>query len=67
MMFVSDTGSPTKDQIVITTALRGLVELEIKVKGPKSDLHSGIYGGLFIIPYMPYRRLLQVCIMQMAV
>ena len=45
MMFVSDTGSPTTDQIVITTALRGLVELEIKVKGPKSDLHSGIYGG----------------------
>ena len=50
MMFVSDTGSPTIDQIVITTALRGLVELEIKVKGPKSDLHSGIYGGAVYNP-----------------
>ena len=50
MMFVSDTGSPTTDQIVITTALRGLVELEIKVKGPKSDLHSGIYGGAVYNP-----------------
>ena len=50
MMFVSDTGSPTTDQIVITTALRGLVELEIKVKGPKSDLHSGIYGGAIYNP-----------------
>ena len=50
MMFVSDTGSPTTDQIVITTALRGLVELEIKIKGPKSDLHSGIYGGAVYNP-----------------
>ena len=50
MMFVSDTGSPTTDQIVITTALRGLVELELKVKGPKSDLHSGIYGGAVYNP-----------------
>lgn len=50
MIFVSDTGSPTTDQIVITTALRGLVELEIKVKGPKSDLHSGIYGGAVYNP-----------------
>ena len=44
-MLVSDTGSPSTEQLVITTALRGLVELEIKLKGPKSDLHSGIYGG----------------------
>ena len=50
IMFVSDTGSPTTDQIVITTALRGLVELEISVKGPKSDLHSGIYGGAVYNP-----------------
>ena len=50
MMFVSDTGSPKTDQIVITTALRGLVELEIKVKGPKSDIHSGIYGGAVYNP-----------------
>ena len=49
-MLVSDTGSPSKEQLVITTALRGLVELELNIKGPKSDLHSGIYGGAVYNP-----------------
>lgn len=49
-LLVSDTGSPSTEQLVITTALRGLVELEIKVKGPNSDLHSGIYGGAIYNP-----------------
>jgi len=49
-MLVSDTGSPNTEQIVITTALRGLVELELKLKGPKSDLHSGIHGGAVCNP-----------------
>ena len=50
LMFVSDTGSPNTNQIVITTALRGLVEMEVKLKGPKVDLHSGIHGGAVINP-----------------
>ncbi len=50
LMFVSDTGSPNTNQIVITTALRGLVELEVKLKGPQGDLHSGIHGGAVINP-----------------
>ena len=49
-MLVSDTGSPSTEQLVITTALRGLVELELNIKGPKSDLHSGIYGGAVYNP-----------------
>lgn len=49
-MLVSDTGSPNTEQIVITTALRGLVEFELKLKGPKSDLHSGIHGGAVCNP-----------------
>lgn len=49
-MLVSDTGSPNTDQVVITTALRGLVDLEIKLSGPKSDLHSGIHGGAVCNP-----------------
>ena len=30
--------------------MRGLVELEVRVKGPNSDLHSGIYGGAIYNP-----------------
>lgn len=57
-MLVSDTGSPNTEQIVITTALRGLVDLEIKLRGPKSDLHSGIHGGAV---YNPLQGLSELC------
>lgn len=57
-MLVSDTGSPNTEQIVITTALRGLVDLEVKLRGPKSDLHSGIHGGAV---YNPIQALAEIC------
>lgn len=57
-MLVSDTGSPNTDQIVITTALRGLVDLEIKLRGAKVDLHSGIHGGAV---YNPLQALAEIC------
>jgi acetylornithine deacetylase/succinyl-diaminopimelate desuccinylase-like protein len=57
-MLVSDTGSPNTEQIVITTALRGLVDMEIKLRGPKSDLHSGIHGGAV---YNPLQALVEIC------
>ncbi|MFT4901764.1 MAG: acetylornithine deacetylase/succinyl-diaminopimelate desuccinylase-like protein [Lentimonas sp.] len=57
-MLVSDTGSPSPEQIVVTTGLRGLVDLEIKLKGPKSDLHSGIHGGAV---YNPLQALMELC------
>ena len=57
-MLVSDTGSPNSEQIVITTALRGLVDLEIKLRGSKSDLHSGIHGGAV---YNPNQALMEIC------
>ena len=57
-ILVSDTGSPNTEQIVVTTALRGLVDLEIKVRGPKSDLHSGIHGGAV---YNPLQALMEIC------
>ncbi len=34
----------------ITYALRGLAYFEIRVQGPKSDLHSGIFGGAVVNP-----------------
>lgn len=57
-MLVSDTGSPNTSQIVITTALRGLVDMEIKVRGAKGDLHSGIHGGAV---YNPLQALMEIC------
>ncbi len=50
MVLVSDTGIPTPDQIVITTGLRGLVDLEVELTGPNKDLHSGIHGGAVLNP-----------------
>lgn len=57
-ILVSDTGSPNREQIVITTALRGLVDLEIKLRGPKIDLHSGVHGGAV---YNPLQALSEIC------
>lgn len=57
-LLVSDTGSPNAGQIVVTTALRGLVELEIRLKGAKVDLHSGIHGGAV---YNPIQALAELC------
>lgn len=57
-ILVSDTGSPNTEQIVITTALRGLVDFEVKLRGPKSDLHSGIHGGAV---YNPILALTEIC------
>lgn len=57
-LLVSDTGSPNAEQIVITTGIRGLVDLEIKLKGAKSDLHSGIHGGAV---YNPLQALTEIC------
>ena len=41
-----DSGMLGIDAPSITYALRGLAYFELKVFGPTSDLHSGIYGGV---------------------
>lgn len=42
---ISDTGMNAIEQPLIVNGLRGLVALEIEVRGPSSDMHSGATGG----------------------
>jgi len=45
MILISDTAMFGEDQPSITYGLRGIAYMEIRVKGPNRDLHSGVYGG----------------------
>jgi acetylornithine deacetylase/succinyl-diaminopimelate desuccinylase-like protein len=45
-----DTGMIGADTPTITYGLRGLAYFELRVSGPRHDLHSGIYGGVLHNP-----------------
>jgi len=49
-ILVSDTGLIAQDIPSITTGLRGLSYVEVKVTGPNRDLHSGLFGGAVANP-----------------
>lgn len=54
---VADTGSIDEKNIIITTALRGLVGFELLLRSAKCDIHSG-YGGAII---NPIHELVKLC------
>ncbi|MBT3638058.1 MAG: M20/M25/M40 family metallo-hydrolase [Opitutae bacterium] len=56
LLLVSDTGSPGPDQLAVTTGLRGLAAMEVKVFGPVQDLHSGVHGGSLLNPLQALMR-----------
>src|SRR5438128_658820 len=45
VVLVSDTGMIAPRTPTMSYGLRGVAALELKVTGPKMDLHSGIFGG----------------------
>ena len=55
---VSDTGMIERGVPTLSYGLRGVTALEIKVTGPKMDLHSGIFGGAVQNPITALAQLL---------
>ncbi len=50
VIVVSDTGMIAKGTPTLSYGLRGVTALEMKVTGPKIDLHSGVFGGAVANP-----------------
>jgi acetylornithine deacetylase/succinyl-diaminopimelate desuccinylase-like protein len=55
---ISDTGMPAKNCPALTYGLRGIMAVEITVRGPARDLHSGIFGGTVDNPALALAQLL---------
>ncbi len=49
-VLISDTTMFAPGLPSITTGLRGLAYMEVRVQGPSVDLHSGAYGGAVVNP-----------------
>ena len=45
-----DTGMLAPDLPTITYALRGIAYFELRLQGPRQDLHSGLFGGVIHNP-----------------
>ena len=55
---ISDTTMVGEDIPTIGTSLRGITYLELHVRGPKTDLHSGSYGGAVMNPATALARII---------
>ncbi|MEM9835802.1 MAG: dipeptidase [Bacteroidota bacterium] len=58
VILISDTSIIANDTPSITTGLRGLSYVEVKVTGPNRDLHSGVYGGAVANPVNVLTRMI---------
>jgi acetylornithine deacetylase/succinyl-diaminopimelate desuccinylase-like protein len=58
VVVVSDTGMAAPDVPSVVTAMRGLADAEITLRGPAVDLHSGSFGGAVPNPLHAMARLL---------
>lgn len=58
IIVVSDTEMVGPNQPTFTYGLRGIAAVEVTVRGPSADLHSGVFGGSVANPAMALARLL---------
>lgn len=58
VIVISDSSQYAKGQPAITYGLRGLAYFELKVHGPKADLHSGSFGGAVTNPALALAKIL---------
>jgi acetylornithine deacetylase/succinyl-diaminopimelate desuccinylase-like protein len=57
-VLISDGGILTPDLPLISHGVRGMAYMEVEVRGPATDLHSGTYGGAVDNPFNVLVRLL---------
>ncbi len=55
---ISDTSQYAPNLPAITYGLRGIIACEVRLHGPKQDLHSGIFGGAIMNPANGLARLI---------
>jgi acetylornithine deacetylase/succinyl-diaminopimelate desuccinylase-like protein len=58
VVVISDTGMAAHGHPTLAYALRGVAALEVTVRGPALDLHSGVYGGAVMNPLTAAARLI---------
>lgn len=58
---IADSSQFARDIPAITYGLKGLVYLELIVRGPAKDLHSGSYGGSVQNPANALTRMMAAC------
>jgi acetylornithine deacetylase/succinyl-diaminopimelate desuccinylase-like protein len=54
---ISDNGMVADFHPTLSYAMRGIAAMEVRVKGPAVDLHSGVYGGAVMNPATAAARL----------
>jgi acetylornithine deacetylase/succinyl-diaminopimelate desuccinylase-like protein len=58
LVAISDTAMATGNKPALTYALRGIAAMELVVRGPARDLHSGLFGGAVANPVTVLSRLI---------
>jgi succinyl-diaminopimelate desuccinylase len=62
VVVISDTSQFGRNQPAITYGLRGIAYFELILRGPKQDLHSGVFGGAVTNPANTLARMLTALI-----